>query len=47
MFAADPYMQSDDSKICVVMVGLPARGKSLIAGKGKCASICSVRETDS
>ena len=27
--------QSDDSKICVVMVGLPARGKSLIAGKGK------------
>lgn len=26
--------QSDDSKICVVMVGLPARGKSLIAGKG-------------
>jgi hypothetical protein len=29
--------QSDDSKICVVMVGLPARGKSLIAGKGKLA----------
>lgn len=27
-------LQSDDSKICVVMVGLPARGKSLIAGKG-------------
>lgn len=27
-------IQSDDSKICVVMVGLPARGKSLIAGKG-------------
>ncbi|KAJ5736508.1 uncharacterized protein N7483_001633 [Penicillium malachiteum] len=25
--------QSDTSKICVVMVGLPARGKSLIAGK--------------
>ncbi|QSS61128.1 fructose-2,6-bisphosphatase [Histoplasma capsulatum] len=24
---------SDDSRICVVMVGLPARGKSLIAGK--------------
>ncbi|KAH8705968.1 AvaB protein [Talaromyces proteolyticus] len=24
---------SDDTKICVVMVGLPARGKSLIAGK--------------
>ena len=27
-------VQSDDTKICVVMVGLPARGKSLIAGKG-------------
>ncbi|EER39537.1 fructose 2,6-bisphosphatase [Histoplasma capsulatum var. duboisii H88] len=26
-------LQSDDSRICVVMVGLPARGKSLIAGK--------------
>ncbi|OJJ47072.1 hypothetical protein ASPZODRAFT_1891824 [Penicilliopsis zonata CBS 506.65] len=25
--------QSDDTKVCVVMVGLPARGKSLIAGK--------------
>lgn len=31
---ADIIAQSDDSKICVVMVGLPARGKSLIAGKG-------------
>lgn len=27
-------VQSDESRICVVMVGLPARGKSLIAGKG-------------
>ncbi|KAL2825264.1 hypothetical protein BDW59DRAFT_172368 [Aspergillus cavernicola] len=27
------FASSDDSKICVVMVGLPARGKSLIAGK--------------
>lgn len=27
--------KNDDAKICVVMVGLPARGKSLIAGKGK------------
>lgn len=27
-------LQSDDARICVVMVGLPARGKSLIAGKG-------------
>ncbi|KAJ5743558.1 hypothetical protein N7533_008428 [Penicillium manginii] len=26
-------IQSDESRICVVMVGLPARGKSLIAGK--------------
>jgi len=26
-------VQSDDTKICVVMVGLPARGKSLIAQK--------------
>lgn len=26
--------QVEDTKICVVMVGLPARGKSLIAGKG-------------
>ncbi|KAK2745683.1 Vacuolar morphogenesis protein 6 [Myotisia sp. PD_48] len=25
--------KNDDAKICVVMVGLPARGKSLIAGK--------------
>lgn len=31
---ANRIVQSDDSKICVVMVGLPARGKSLIAGKG-------------
>jgi 6-phosphofructo-2-kinase len=28
------YVQVEDTKICVVMVGLPARGKSLIAGKG-------------
>ncbi|KAL1961926.1 hypothetical protein VTN77DRAFT_755 [Rasamsonia byssochlamydoides] len=27
------FASSDDTKICVVMVGLPARGKSLIAGK--------------
>ena len=26
--------QVEDTRICVVMVGLPARGKSLIAGKG-------------
>ncbi|KAE8137881.1 HbrB-domain-containing protein [Aspergillus pseudotamarii] len=27
------FASADDTKICVVMVGLPARGKSLIAGK--------------
>ncbi|KAF7122089.1 hypothetical protein CNMCM5793_000044 [Aspergillus hiratsukae] len=27
------FASSDDTRICVVMVGLPARGKSLIAGK--------------
>jgi hypothetical protein len=31
---ANVVAKSDESKICVVMVGLPARGKSLIAGKG-------------
>lgn len=38
MSAVNFATQSDDSKICVVMVGLPARGKSLIAGKGKWTS---------
>lgn len=28
-------VQVEDTKICVVMVGLPARGKSFIAQKGK------------
>ena len=32
--------QNDDARICVVMVGLPARGKSLIAGKGKRTPYC-------
>ena len=27
-------IQVEDTRICVVMVGLPARGKSLIAQKG-------------
>ena len=27
-------VQVEDTQICVVMVGLPARGKSLIAQKG-------------
>ena len=31
--------QNDDAKICVVMVGLPARGKSLIAGKGRASEL--------
>lgn len=29
------FEQIEDSQICVVMVGLPARGKSLIAQKSK------------
>jgi len=28
-------VQADEIRICVVMVGLPARGKSLIASKGE------------
>lgn len=32
-------VQADDTKICVVMVGLPARGKSLIAQKGRNISL--------
>lgn len=32
-------VQVEDTQICVVMVGLPARGKSLIAQKGTWASI--------
>jgi hypothetical protein len=28
-------VQVEDTKICVIMVGLPARGKSFIAQKGK------------
>lgn len=27
-------VQAEETRICVVMVGLPARGKSLIASKG-------------
>ena len=30
-----PGVQVEDTRIAVVMVGLPARGKSLIAQKGK------------
>lgn len=29
-------VQVEDTRIAVVMVGLPARGKSLIAQKGTC-----------
>jgi 6-phosphofructo-2-kinase / fructose-2,6-biphosphatase 2 len=32
-------VQAEDTRICVVMVGLPARGKSLIAQKGKTHSL--------
>lgn len=39
-------IQSDDSKICVVMVGLPARGKSLIAGKGTLYHVTRIRLVD-
>lgn len=28
-------VQAEDTRICVVMVGLPARGKSYIAQRGK------------
>ena len=31
-------VQVEDTRICVVMVGLPARGKSLIAQKGTSTS---------
>lgn len=33
-------VQAEDTRICVVMVGLPARGKSLIAQKGTMFSFC-------
>ena len=32
-------IQVEDTQICVVMVGLPARGKSLIAQKGTFQSL--------
>lgn len=32
--ANGPSVQTDETRLCVVMVGLPARGKSLIASKG-------------
>lgn len=31
-------IQADETRICVVMVGLPARGKSLIASKSNAMS---------
>lgn len=33
-------VQVENTKICVVMVGLPARGKSLIAQKGEFIRPC-------
>jgi 6-phosphofructo-2-kinase/fructose-2,6-biphosphatase 2 len=35
-------IQVEDTQICVVMVGLPARGKSLIAQKGTFPAIDSL-----
>ena len=32
--ANDPRIMQSENQICLIMVGLPARGKSLIAGKG-------------
>lgn len=37
-------VQAEDTRICVVMVGLPARGKSLIAQKGN-VHRCAVAES--
>jgi hypothetical protein len=39
-------VQAEDTRICVVMVGLPARGKSLIAQKGKKSIRPCIRDTD-
>lgn len=39
-------VQAEDTRICVVMVGLPARGKSLIAQKGKRGLLLLVITTD-
>lgn len=36
-------IQADETRICVVMVGLPARGKSLIASKSKPTCFSSER----
>jgi GTP cyclohydrolase I len=41
-------VQVEDTQICVVMVGLPARGKSLIAQKGTNQSsprLCNALQT--
>lgn len=42
-------VQADETRICVVMVGLPARGKSLIAQKSRlhiCLLYLGGREAD-
>ena len=39
-------VQVDQTHICVVMVGLPARGKSLIAQKGMLASTHTARYSE-
>ena len=40
-------VQSEDTRICVVMVGLPARGKSLIATKGEFPGVWRLRRLGS
>jgi 6-phosphofructo-2-kinase/fructose-2,6-biphosphatase 2 len=37
-------VQAEDTRICVVMVGLPARGKSLIAQKGMNSHSLALRD---
>jgi 6-phosphofructo-2-kinase/fructose-2,6-biphosphatase 2 len=37
-------VQPEDTRICVVMVGLPARGKSLIAQKGQLSIVAGVAQ---
>lgn len=40
-------VQVEDTRICVVMVGLPARGKSLIAQKGMLLDLLGGKNTES
>jgi hypothetical protein len=40
-------VQTEDTRLCVVMVGLPARGKSLIAKKGAIDTLATDEDADS